>query len=110
MQANLNIQHLLEIYKKVSSQKVNRENTSIVFSKNVDSRQQEEIMAFWGVQNFQQYNKYLRLPLVVGRAKHKAFSNLKHKVWMKLQSWKERLFSQGGKKVLIKDVAISITT
>lgn len=68
-QANFNIQHLLEIYERASGQKVNGEKTFMVFSKNVNNRQQEEIMAFWGVQNFHQYEKYLGLPLVIGRAK-----------------------------------------
>lgn len=65
----------------------------MVFSKNVNTMQQEEIMNFWGVYNFQQYDKYLELPLAIGRAKNHAFSNLKHKVWKKLQSWKEMLLS-----------------
>lgn len=67
-------------------------------------------MAFWGVHNFQQYDKDLGLSLVIGRAKNKDFSNLKHKVWLKLQSWNERLLSQGGRKFFIKAVAMSIPT
>lgn len=46
MQANFKIQHLLEVYERASGKKVNKEKTSIVFSKNVEFGQQEEILAF----------------------------------------------------------------
>ncbi|XP_042939362.1 uncharacterized mitochondrial protein AtMg00310-like [Carya illinoinensis] len=36
--------------------------------------------------------------------------DIKTKVWKKLQGWKKRLLSQGGKEVLIKVVALSIPT
>lgn len=67
-------------------------------------------MDFWGVQKFHQYEKYLGLPPLVGRAKTKAFSDIKHKVWAKLQSWKEKMLSQDGKEVLIEVVAFPIPT
>ena len=67
-------------------------------------------MQFWGVQQFQQYNKYLGLPPMVGRGKYQAFSTLKHRVWLKLQGWKEKLLSQRGKEVLLKAVVLSIPT
>ncbi|XP_041027096.1 uncharacterized protein LOC121267314 [Juglans microcarpa x Juglans regia] len=54
MQSNIKIQHLLEIYEKASGQKVNKEKTSMVFSKNVAAGQPELIMNFWGVQRHQQ--------------------------------------------------------
>lgn len=44
------------------------------------------------------------------KERKKALSGLKHKVWTKLKGWKEKLLSQGGNKVLIKAVALSIPT
>lgn len=102
MQENLKIQHLLETYEKASSHKVKREKNFMIFSRNVSTMKQEETMAFWGVQNFKQYEKYLGVPLMMAREKNKSFSYLKHKVWQKLRSWKERLLSQGGGKFLSK--------
>lgn len=61
-------------------QKINREKTTMVFSKIVPTMKQEEILSFWGIQEFQHYNKYLGLPPIIGRARYKAFSNIKHKV------------------------------
>ncbi|XP_042972966.1 uncharacterized protein LOC122304767 [Carya illinoinensis] len=92
---NNHIQQLLEWYEEASGQKVNKDKTSMIFSRNVDSNQQRELMSLWGVQHFQQYDKYLGLPPLVGRSKTRAFSDIKHKVWTKLQNWKEKLLSQG---------------
>ncbi|XP_042939410.1 uncharacterized protein LOC122274438 [Carya illinoinensis] len=106
----LNLQHRLGIYEQASGQKINRGKTSTVFSHNVPFSQREAIMQFWGVQHYHQYEKYLGLPPMVGRGKYRAFSALKHRVWSKLQGWKEKLLSQGGKEVLLKAVALSIPT
>ncbi|XP_042958008.1 uncharacterized protein LOC122293496 [Carya illinoinensis] len=110
MQTCLNLQHQLDIYEKAFSQKVNREKTSMAFSQNVNQPQMDEIMQFWGVHQFQQYDKYLGLPTMVGRGKYQAFSTLKYRVWAKMQGWKEKLLSQGGKEILLKAVALSIPT
>ncbi|XP_042954684.1 uncharacterized protein LOC122291103 [Carya illinoinensis] len=69
MQTCLTLQHKLDIYEKASGQKINSEKTSMVFNQNVNQSQQEEIMQFWGVHQFQQYDKYLGLPSMVRRAK-----------------------------------------
>lgn len=56
----------------------------------------------------QQYDKYLGLHPVVGKSKTRAFADIKHRVWLKLQGWKGIMFSQGGKEVLLKAVALAI--
>ncbi|XP_041009451.1 uncharacterized protein LOC121253512 [Juglans microcarpa x Juglans regia] len=108
MATNVPIQVLLETYEKASGQEINKEKTAMVFSKNVLDQQQQEILRFWGVNRHHQYERYLGLPPVVGKGEKKTFSDLKHKVWSKLQAWKEKVLSQGGKEILIKAVALSI--
>ncbi|XP_042944649.1 uncharacterized protein LOC122278535 [Carya illinoinensis] len=108
LQTNADIHQLLKEYELASGQKVNKEKTAMVLSTNVNPQLQQEIMASWGIQQAQKYEKYLGLPSVVGRSKKSAFANIKSRVWKKLQGWKERLLSQGGKEVLIKAVALSI--
>ena len=51
-----------------------------------------------------QYEKYLGLPALVGRAKKQSFIYIKKRVWRKLQGWKEKLLSQASREVLIKSV------
>lgn len=56
------------------------------------------------------HEKYLGFPSMLGRSKYQYFSKLKEKVCNKLSCWKSRLFSTGGKEVLIKAMAEAIPT
>lgn len=82
----------------------------MVFSKNITPTAQTEIMALWMNDTLQKYKKYLDLSLIVGRAKRKALSNIRESVWSKLQTWKEKSLSQGKKEILLKVVALAIST
>ena len=57
-----------------------------------------------------QFEKYLGLPSVIGRAKKKAFHEVKDRIWKRLQGWKEKFLSQAGREVLIKVVIQAIPT
>ncbi|XP_042962749.1 uncharacterized protein LOC122297028 [Carya illinoinensis] len=107
---NANILSLLELYERASGQCINKEKTSMVFSKNVDEVVRANIMAMWGGSNTQHFEKYLGLPPMVGRSKQRAFADIKQKLWQKIQMWKGNLLSQGGKEILLKAVAMSIPT
>jgi hypothetical protein len=52
--------------------------------------------------------KYLGLPIYMGRSKSKTFAYLKDRVWKRIQGWKEKLLSKAGKEILIKAVAQAI--
>ncbi len=50
------------------------------------------------------------LPSIIGRAKKKAFNEIKDWIWRRLQGWKEKLLSQAGREILIKAVIQAIST
>lgn len=54
------------------------------------------------------YANYLGLPPFTGHNKQRLFDCLKERVWKKVQGWKSKLFSIGGREVLIKAVAQAI--
>ena len=83
---------LLAIYERGSGQKINREKTNIFFSSNTLPPVQSNIQQLLGVPTIQQYEKYLGLSALVGRAKKQSFIYLKERVWRKLQGWKEKKF------------------
>ena len=56
-------------YKLLSGQEINREKTSLFFSKSMDDDIRQEIKRVSGVQEIKFYEKYLGLPSLVGRGK-----------------------------------------
>jgi hypothetical protein len=57
---------ILERYKEVSSQKLNKDRTSIFFSRNTSPEKREEISRLSGLSATQCYEKYLGLPTMMG--------------------------------------------
>jgi hypothetical protein len=54
--------------------------------------------------------KYLGLPVYVGRSRSKTFEYLKDRLWKQIQGWMERMLSKAGKDILIKACAQAIST
>ena len=104
------IQGILDQYEKASGQQVNRDKTTIFFSKNIPEASQNVIKEALEVPIIRQYEKYLGLPSLVGRNRSVSFTQIKERVWQKLKGWKEKLLSQAGREILIKAVAQAIPT
>jgi len=80
-------QKVLEIlasYESLSRQKINLGKTSIFFSKSTTEAMRIEIKEVLGVPEILHYDKYLGLPLLVGRHKKASFDYIKDRVWRKL--------------------------
>jgi hypothetical protein len=80
---------ILEDYEVTSGQKLNKDKTSICFSRKTCMEKREEISRLLGFQATQSYIKYLGLPTLVGKSRIKSFQNLKDRVWKCLQNWKK---------------------
>uniref|UniRef100_A0A2N9GDB5 Reverse transcriptase domain-containing protein n=1 Tax=Fagus sylvatica TaxID=28930 RepID=A0A2N9GDB5_FAGSY len=102
------IQSILSQYEKASGQQINRQKTTIFFSKSTPLQAQRSIQDMLEVPAIKQYERYLGLPSFVGRAKYSSFAQIKERVWSKLKGWKGKLISQAGREVLIKSVAQAI--
>ena len=101
---------ILTLYEQASRQKINRNKTTIFFSKSTSLDVQEAIKVFLQVLVLRSYEKYLGLPYFVGRSKMQSFAYIKDRVWSKLQGWRECLLSQAGREVLLKAVVQAIPT
>ena len=101
---------ILSSYERASGQKLNRDKTSLFFSKSTSFEMQNQIMSALGVSALRQYKEYLGLPAMVGRNKRASFDHLKQKVWKKLQGREGKLLSQAEIEVLIKAVIQAIPT
>ena len=98
-QERSNILEILEVYGRCSGQQINRNKTTIFFSKLTFEEKREHIKQVLGVPEIKQYEKYLGLPSFVERQKKASFEFIKEKVWRKLQGWEEKLLSQAGREV-----------
>ena len=101
---------ILDVYGKCSGQQINRSKTTIFFSKSTKVESRNQIKLALGVPEIIQYEKYLGLPLLVGRNKKASFNYIKERIWKKLQGWKEKLLFQAVREILIKAVVQAIPT
>ena len=75
------------------------------FSSKIHENQISAIKRIFQLNVVTKHEKYLGLPSMIGRKKNAFFNEIKLKVQSKISSWKQKLFSSGGKEVLIKAVA-----
>ena len=91
-----------------SGQIINKEKTTLFFSKNIEDSSQVAIQVALQVSAIRHYDKYLGLPSFVSQNRTECFTKIKERIWAQMQGWKENLFSQAGKEVMIKVVVQSI--
>ena len=53
-------------------------------------------------------DKYLGLPAIVGADRSDCFEDFIERIIMRINGWKEKLLSVGGKEILLKAVAQAI--
>ena len=109
VQANA-IKNLLELYEAASDQQVNYSKTDVAFSKGIPEELRRRITQILNIKEVLSHEKYLGLPMHVGRSKRQAFLCIKDMVSNRLHGWGEKFFSWVGREVLIKVVAQSILT
>ncbi|GMI87604.1 hypothetical protein HRI_002429700 [Hibiscus trionum] len=102
------IQELLSVYASCSGQLINFEKSGIFFSVNSSEDNKADVRRILGISQGFNPEKYLGLPIVVGRNRRKAFTELKYKTWSWISNWCTWSLSQGGKEVLIKAVLQAI--
>ena len=68
---------LLSLYEDVSGQKMNRDKTTLFFSKLVIEANRQIIKGVFGVREIQHYEKYFGLPSLTGKGKKASFNYIK---------------------------------
>ena len=102
------IQKLLACYEAALGQVINKEKTTLCFSRNIDEATQEAIKVALDIPAIRYYEKYLGLPSLVGRNRTACFTQIKERIWGRMQGWKEKLLSQAVQEIMIKAMVQSI--
>ena len=98
----------LEIYCRASGQRINKDKSSIFFTKGCPQALRVMMKNILEVNNEALNDRYLGMPTDVGSSRYGTFKFLKDRVWSKVKGWMEKILSAGGKEVLIKLVAQDI--
>ena len=81
-----------------------------LFSSNIHTDKQNEIIGMLGIDVTDGNSYYLGLPSVLGRFKRVIFGFLKDRLRKRLSSWQSKLLSRAGKSILIKTVTQALPT
>lgn len=96
---------LLQIFERSSGQKINKEKSSIFFSRNTDQGVKEVICSMLQFKEADANTTYLGLPNTIGRNKSMVLGFLKEIMQERVQGWDKNCLSRGGKELMLKSVA-----
>ena len=86
------------------------DKSSIFFSPSTDVNMKAEVCSRLEIVTEAFNDKYLGLPTTLGLDKADSFQYLIDWLVLRLNGWKERCLSSGGKEILIKSVAQAVPT
>jgi hypothetical protein len=91
---------LLNDYCQDLGQRINKEKSSIFFTKGCPQAIRDDMKATLEVKNEALNEKYLGMTTDVGSSRYRTFKFLCDRVWNKVKGWLEKILSTGGKEVL----------
>ena len=68
-------------------------------------RDNKDVMCILGIEKEALNERYLGMPINVGKSRTKSFRQIVERILQKISGWQEKLLSRMGKELLIKAVA-----
>lgn len=99
---------ILSKYEGLSGQVVNYNKSGVMFSPNTKTADRSLVCELLGVQEIMKPEKYLGMPMWVGKDKTEVFGFISDRIGNKLQGWNTKALSRQGKLTLIKTAAQAI--
>jgi len=72
---------------------INKDKSAAMISSNTDDCRKQEVMQELRITKESMNERYLGLPVHVGRSRSSVFAYLKDRIWKRIQGWKEKLLS-----------------
>lgn len=98
------VKALLHTYESVSGQLINKQKSSIFFSKRTGPPTRLLMKSTLGIDKEGGMGKYLGLPEQFGRRKKDLFASIVDRIKQKAASWSSKFLSTAGKMVMLKSV------
>jgi hypothetical protein len=105
----ISLQQVLDSYCANLGQLISVAKSSIFFSPNTPVEVKVEICNTLNINTEALSDKYLGLPALVGADRSDCFLHLVERVLQLIKGWKEKQLSMGGKEILLKAIAQSIS-
>lgn len=102
--------NFLNHYQRISSQKINHENSVLIVSERMEEEEKQKIVQEFGLQIKGLPFKYLEVPVFQGHIKKSYFDGMIQKMEDYIDIWYHKHLNYGGRVVLINSVlnAVSI--
>lgn len=95
------VQRVLQIYETTTGQGINLHKTGAFFSSNTSEAMKNQLLEVSRVSLCNNQEKYLGLPILVGKNKYWTFEAIKDRVWAQVKNWKHIFLSQASKEILL---------
>lgn len=95
---------LLTTYEAVSGQLINKQKSSIFFSKRIKPEVRAHMKTILGIEKEGGVGKYLGLPEHFGRSNKDLFASVVDRIQQKAASWSSKFLSNAGKMIMAKSV------
>jgi hypothetical protein len=105
----ISLKQVLDTYCVYSGQMVIIAKSSIFFSPNTEVGARADICTTLDIDTEAISDKYLGLPALVGADRSGCFMHFVERIMQRINGWMEKLLSMGGKEILLKVVAQSIS-
>lgn len=105
---SLNVRRCIQLYEKASGKVVNFDKSALTFSPSTSLQSAEKIVRILSVTVVKGHDVYLVLPTLSLRNKWVQFGFLREILEQRINGWSTKLFSMGGREVLIKSIIQAI--
>jgi len=76
---------ILEVYERASGQVINKDKSTIMFSPNTEQRVKDHMRTTLSILEVATSERYLGLPVLVGKSRKNTFEYIKKKIWSRIQ-------------------------